>query len=79
MTLILKQLIITLAANLGKMLLTRAVILWALRLYAKQTTNLIDDNVINLVEAGYDNDSVALMKAVDAIVAEYRKLHPTKG
>ena len=64
----LKLLIIQLAGNIGKMILTKTVALWALKLAAKQTDNIVDDNVVKLAEAAYNNDQVGVMQAGEALV-----------
>lgn len=55
-------------ANVLKMLLTKTVILWGLKLAAKQTDNKIDDYVIDVVEAGYDGDTEKFQKSVELLV-----------
>lgn len=68
-----KYIIIKILKNLGTMFLTKKVVLWALRLAAKSTKNKIDDNVINIVEAAYDNNPQKLMDAAETIYNEVIK------
>lgn len=56
--------------NLLIMALNKTVILWALRLAAKQTDNKIDDNVIEVVDAAYEADTERLKSSVENIVKE---------
>lgn len=56
--------------NLLIMALNKTVILWALRLAAKQTDNKIDDNVIEVVDAAYEADTERLKASVENIVKE---------
>lgn len=65
-----KLFIMRILKNLGGMILTKKVIVWALTLAASKTTNKIDDNIIKLVEAAYDNDPEGVMKSTQIIVEE---------
>lgn len=62
--------------NLIAMALTEKVVLWAVKLAAKKTENKIDDNVVQLLEAAYKNDVVALQEAVENLADLYDSRKP---
>jgi hypothetical protein len=63
-----KSVLLTIGTNLVSMFMTKTVILWALKLATKQTENKVDDNVVLLVEAAYNNDSAAFQAATEELV-----------
>lgn len=60
----------TLAKNLVLMLVRWPMVKWVLSLMAKQTTNQINDNIIQLVDAAYNKDEQAFKLALEVIVTE---------
>jgi ABC-type anion transport system duplicated permease subunit len=69
----LKALLVTIGTNLAAMFLTKTVILWALKLAAKQTENSIDDSFVEVAEAAYEGDSEAFMAASEKFVAAIKE------
>jgi len=63
-----KSVLLTIGTNLVSMFMTKTVILWALKLATKQTENKVDDNVVLLVEAAYNNDPTAFQAATEELV-----------
>jgi hypothetical protein len=63
-----KSVLLTIGTNLVSMFMTKTVILWALKLATKQTENKVDDNVVLLVEAAYNNDSASFQAATEELV-----------
>lgn len=68
----LKVVALKLIKNAIAMALTKKVALWAVKLAVHQTENKIDDNVVDLLEGCYDNDSDKVMKAVEKLVHELK-------
>lgn len=64
---------VTVGKNLVAMLLTQKMIIWALEVATSKTENEIDDNVVALVKAGYNNDTEGVRKAVQALADEYKR------
>jgi hypothetical protein len=64
--------------NLAGMSLNKFVILWGLKLAAKKTENLVDDNLILLAESAYDNDVEGVKKASKAITDIYLPDEPNE-
>lgn len=54
--------------NIGAAFLTKKMSIWGLRLIAKYTTNKVDDNVIDFVEAAANNDSEGMQVALEKLV-----------
>jgi K+ transporter len=63
----------TIGVNLVKMLIGPKMILWMLRMAAKQSDNIVDDNIVLLVEGAYENDNVKVKSAVSALMCSFRK------
>lgn len=59
--------------NIAKMFLTKTVALWALRLAAESTKNKVDDNIVKLAKAGYENNPEQMMIAGEALMVELKK------
>lgn len=66
-----KAFLSVLIKNLLAMFLTRRVAVWALRLAAKQTDNLIDDYAIEFVDAAYENDEERVKAAIEKLLDAY--------
>lgn len=48
---VIKSLLVRMAATAGKAFLTRKFLLWLLKFFVRQSDNLIDDHLVNLVDA----------------------------
>lgn len=59
--------------NSAKMIMSKKLILWGLGLYAKTTETKIDDNLLGLVEAGYNSDVDAFKKYAELLVESIKK------
>ncbi len=64
----------TILFNIARMFLTKTVAIWALKLAAKHTKNKIDDNVVGLAEAGYNNDPEKMMIYGVKLVLEAKRM-----
>lgn len=51
MVAVIKSLLVRMAATAGKAFLTRKFLMWLLKFLVKQSDNLIDDHLVNLVDA----------------------------
>ena len=67
---VLKAMIIQILKNLGTMMLSKQLIIWAVRTLPKLSKNKVDDNVGLLVEEALNNDVDTVLKAADAIIEE---------
>ena len=65
-----KAVILVMLKNAARMVLTRKVIIWGLKLAAEKTDNKIDDNFVSLGEALYDNDVEKVMESATRLVEE---------
>ena len=63
-----KTAIILILENLVAMIVGPKMIIWLLGVAAKRTDNKIDDHVIKIVKAGYENDMVSMKKGVEDLV-----------
>lgn len=63
-------LLMNLIKTIGVSLLTKTFGIWLLKLAAKTSSTQVDDNAVLLIEAGLDNDPVAIEAAAKAILAE---------
>lgn len=68
-----KAMLISILKNLAMMIVGPKMILWGLRLATSITDNKIDDNVVGIVEAGYNNDEAKLKESVEALAAIYKE------
>lgn len=68
-----KALVAVLLKNLVGLLVTEKMIIWALKFAASQTTNKIDDNVVEIVIAAYKNDSKAFQEAIEKTATSLKK------
>lgn len=59
--------------NAAKMILGPKVLMWGLKLYVKQTDNLVDDNFVAAGEALFENDSDKFMKHTERAIEEFRR------
>lgn len=64
--------------NLVRLIFTKKVAIWAVKLWAKHTENKIDDNVVALIEAGMASDLPGMQKAVEGLVIALHKEHNDK-
>lgn len=60
--------------NIGLALIAKPMVFFGLRIVSKSTTNLVDDNVVNVVEAAYDGDMDKLEVSLKASLSEVQKL-----
>ncbi len=74
----LKLMLTVMLKNLGKMILTKHVALWALKFAAKQTDTMVDDNIVRLAEGAYENDPAKVIAAIEAITEELRRTKTEK-
>lgn len=58
--------------NLVGMLITKHMIFWGLELATKQTKNKVDDNVVGVVKAAYNNNDKELRESVEKILTELK-------
>lgn len=58
---------LTIGKNIVAMMLTKTMVFWALELAAKKSDNKIDDAVLELVRAAYDNDADSFKDAVEKL------------
>lgn len=68
-----KAMLIGILKNLAMMIVGPKMILWGLRIATSVTDNKIDDNVVGIVEAGYNNDEKKLKESVEALAAIYKE------
>lgn len=62
-----KLLIAKIIKNLITMFVSEKMIIWGLQFATKQTKNKIDDNVVDIVIAGYEADEAAMKKALEGL------------
>ena len=74
-----KTLIVQILKALAGSLISWKFILFGLRTGAKQTTNLIDDNIVEIVAAAKDNDSEKILLYSQRLVEETLKAVNKKG
>lgn len=65
-----KAALILLFRNFGAALLTRHMVLFLLKLAAKFTENKIDDNVVGLINAGFESDIESMQWYIEAVSNE---------
>ena len=70
---VIKALLIQIFKNLGTMLVSKKLIIWAVRTLPKLSKNKVDDNVGLLVEGALNNDVDMVLKAAEAIINALRK------
>ena len=63
----------TVGLNLFSMLLGPKMIIWTLRLASKASDNDVDDNIVDLVEAAYEKDTVKVKSSASKLMASFRK------
>ena len=68
MSMILKMMV----QNLLGMLMTKTMIIWVLEFGVKQTKNSVDDNLVMLAKAMYENDNDGVKQAITNLTAVYK-------
>tara|TARA_X000001388_G_scaffold52616_7_gene38396 strand:+ start:5651 stop:5917 length:267 start_codon:yes stop_codon:yes gene_type:complete len=68
-----KVAILLLLRNFGAALLTQHMVMFMLRLATNFTDNKIDDNVVGLIDAGFDNDVPAMKSYLEALSREVKE------
>jgi len=68
-----KLMLLKVIKNLAGMILAPKLILWSMKQAVELTTNTVDDNVVNIVKAGYENDEIAMKKAVENLLSHLKR------
>lgn len=66
---------VTVLKNIAAMFVGKTMVFWALEVAAGQTDTAVDDNIVGLIKAGYNNDAEGIRKHAEAILAAYRSEH----
>ena len=62
-----KAALLLLVKNFGAAFVSRHMIIWGLKLTARYTDNKVDDHVVALVEAAYENNIPAIKSSIEGI------------